>query len=86
MGKHRLIFGEKCKKIDGSVGNFKISNTSVTTTFAGQRPNMKTLIKLGLMQATWAWAGIILFMVLGFTKIHKTKNQMPEKHPKEIVK
>jgi hypothetical protein len=27
------------------------------------------VIKLGLMQATWAWVGIILFMILGFTKI-----------------
>lgn len=34
---------------------------------------MKTLIRLSLMQATWAWLGIILFMIMGFAKIHLVK-------------
>jgi hypothetical protein len=45
---------------------------------------MKTLLKFGLMQATWAWIGIILFLVLGFAKIYQTDKKNSTKTRMEI--
>lgn len=44
---------------------------------------MKTLLKLELMQAIWAWTGILLFLILGFTKLH-VANQI-ELHKKPAI-
>ena len=44
---------------------------------------MKTLIKLGLAQATWAWIGIILFFILGFGRIQNPNGKPEPSHPIE---